>query len=165
MKAENLIDLLYLPITDNNIVNSIDELGMPQPVIDDQYYEELSVSTSTSDEGISFIFREVEGISKKGNPILTSITIESFSAIKFPYGINSSDTYSIIVKKIGKEADFKHQFLQKTKYWILERKDRCKYSLAVYFEDTSFEGVEAIVISIYVNEDDHGLGAIEPNTD
>jgi hypothetical protein len=158
--AEGFINLLYLSMTDTRVINTLDSLGLDQPVMDEKYYEDLDV---TVDNGlIFFVFREIEGVSENGTLSLAGISIKGSPEIKLPFTIEAEDSYPEVKEKIQRDADFMNRILKQKKVWALKRNDSRDYALSITFSDRALINIGSLTISVK-DEDNSNLGAIVEN--
>ena len=155
MNINKLIELLYLPITNENIITKLKELKIPQPVIDDSYYEDNEIEVSDEEDKIFFTFEEITNSkhNNSGIPILSNITLAYDLNVTGFYNINEEDNYTSIVEYIGKEADYVLKVLPNMRLWILSYNNLFNYTLSIYFEKKKLQKVQSIVLSI-LEEDD-----------
>lgn len=147
--ANELVKLMYSPMSNNKVIEAIESLGLEQPLIDNDYEEEGAVYVEDPENsGITFIFKEIDGYTKNGEPCLVQIDFEKDIEIKFPYNLTPLDDYKTCCKKLGKKADFiNKKFIKKAKMWLMESTiDKRHFNLVVHFTDTTFSKIEYIVV-------------------
>ncbi len=156
MDGNNLIKLVLSEMTSNKIIETIDQLGINQPILDEEYEVNLKVvSGNPSSDGVTLVFQEVESF--RDDLVLTKIDFYSEKKVSFPFGISPSDNYSTCCIKIGKEADYFHFKLKELNIWLLNDK---KTMLAINFLNSDLSGIVSIVASLF-NEDEVGIKYIK----
>ena len=145
--ANELINLIYTPMSDDKIIEIIDTMGLEQPTVTEEYEEEKAIYVKDTDNtGIVFIFQELDDYSKNGEPYLSKIDFMKNDIINFPFNLNSTDDYTTCCKKIGKNAEFFPKRMKKTKIWLISNINNIKLNLAVHFLDNTFKGIRSIVV-------------------
>jgi hypothetical protein len=157
--AESFIDLLYLPMTDTKIINTLDSLELEQPVVDEKYYEDLDISVDN--DSIFFVFEESDE-NTSGTPCLSEITLDDSSDVTPPFNIIFDDSYLDVRNKLNGDANFMNQILNQVKIWTKKREDNKAYALTVTFSDKQLSRINTISITVRT-EDNSDLGAIVEN--
>lgn len=148
-KAIELIDLLSLSMIDERVVNTLNELGLPQPVIDDNYYIDRDITVyGKESKGLDFRFEETGDYVTQGMPSLVNISFYASCGLLFPCEITMEDSYPDIVKKIGKEAPYRNKLLKKSRIWFFTREDGKPYNFSVNFNDLELTTIRGIAIAI-----------------
>ena len=153
---QKIEELMFTPIYDNKILNTMEELSMNIPQLDEKYEMDLSVYTESKDGSIGFEFREIDGYSKHGEPCLTNFSIEKNYTGEVPYNISFKDSYNECCKKIGRQNDFNATKLDKIKFWIIGENNGIKILMNLRFDNT-FENIKSIM---FVNFDENDIGTI-----
>jgi hypothetical protein len=154
INGDYIASLIYEDMTSNKVVEILDELGLEQPVLDEQYEMDLEVGILDKNNGLGFDFREIEGYTKNGEPCLRKISFEKTYTESLPFGINSSDNYRTVKEKIGRKADFKDdKILTHMRKWVMETPKGLKYTVNIFFRDEKkLEGIDSITI-MNINEE------------
>ncbi len=148
VKAEELMELLFLPMTDIKVVEMLDKLGAEQPIIDETYYERGRVSVHDEENsGVDFVFSELDGKSLDGEPVLTQIDFSEDYKVTLPFGIDFYDTYNQVCDKIGEKADYCFKRLPDTRQWIRPSANNIEVSVTLHFSDDELSTIESIVVS------------------
>ncbi len=135
-------------MTDKRVIESIDELGLNQPVINENYYLERSIVLRGRDlVGVDFRFEEVNG-DDMGDPQLVSISFYPNCKFSFPCNMKMSDSYIELEKKLGEKAIYRNRFLKKNRIWVLRRPDENIINFSVNFLDEKLESIRGIVVSV-----------------
>ena len=147
VKAEYLMDLLHLPMTDNKVVEMLDKLGAKQPIIGEEYYDRGRVSVDDEENsGAYFVFSELDGYSSDGEPILIQIDFLENHKVTLPFDLDFYDNYEMICRKIEKKADLCNKRLSGWRQWIILHND-IEMGLIVHFSDKELSTIDSIVIS------------------
>lgn len=162
ISGNEIVDLMFLPMTDDRVIEMIDSLGMEQPVLDEQYeIEENVVAGLDQDKGIFFTFSEIDGLSQDGEPILTDISFDTDENVTFPYNLEYSDTYEICCKKLGKKADYYDDWMDENRVWRKQIKG-IECGITLVYTDDSLEKLDGVIVyqfnenqvddSLFINE-------------
>ena len=145
IQAEDIIDLMFLPVTNIKVVEILDALGMNQPSLGEEYEMEGRISTEGKEmSGITICFEALDRNSKNGDPITKQIDFYEEHKVPFPLGLHKNDDYTTVVKKIGKKPDFCFTILETSKQWVLPYKDK-EISYTVHFKE-GLKSINTIVI-------------------
>jgi hypothetical protein len=156
--AEELIELMFLPMSDERIIEMIDSFGLEQPMIDEQYEIEGDILVSDRDNsGVDFSFGEIDGYSQDGEPVLDQIAFINKGKIKLPFGLEYSDDYKVCCEKLDKKADYYSPYGLETKQWILKTKNNEDYTLAIHFTDEKHSSIRSVVIGRFSTK---GIGKV-----
>ncbi len=152
--GNELVNLMFTPMTDIKIIETINSFGLEQPTIDEEYEEKGKVSVDDdANSGITFVFKELDGYSKDGEPCLAQIDFEDRGKVEFPFNLKTHDNYRVCCEKIGKKADFRDRWVDEAKVWIMETANAIKYSLAINFMDDDFNTIDNIVLVDFQEEE------------
>lgn len=147
--GDEIKDLLFVEMTDIQMIQMIDRLGLEQPTVDEKFEEEREILIlDKQNTGLSFGFEEVENCSQNGDLCLVDIGFYSNEFVSFPYEIIQTDNYGTVKEKIGRKADFRdHEIFPEMRMWIMEDVWGRKYTVNVFFEDEEIlEGISTIVV-------------------
>ena len=159
--GDDILNLMYKSIYDDKIIQTIEILGMKQPLIDEQYEKDKEVSILDDDNiGISLTFEEIEGYTKEGEPCLTIASIKNINNNELPYNLNFNDNYNQCVEKLGKKADFVNKRLRKSKIWLIKLDNNLSCTMSINFKNTEFEEIKNIVF-VNFNKNDVGNRLLE----
>ncbi len=162
--GDELVELMFLPMTDIKIVEMLDSLGIEQPVLDEQYEMDLDITIlDKENSGFSFSFEELDGYSSDGEPCLMHISFSDLEKTVLPFGLNKSDNYSICCEKLNGKADFIPSFGKKSKIWTIKKDENTIFNIAVHYKDTELTSIRSVVI-IDFDESDVG-DSLLPNKD
>ncbi|MDF1880488.1 hypothetical protein JHD50_04075 [Sulfurimonas sp. MAG313] len=154
--GNGLVELMFLSMTDNRIVETINNLGLEQPTIDEQYELDLKVRVADKDNnGITFIFKEIDGYTSDGEPCLTQIDFYNKCKIKLPYALSFDDDYKTCCKKFGKEADYIDKWMKKGRIWLKTTEEGLDFLVVVHFIDKEFSQLQRIIV-VKLNKEDIG---------
>lgn len=148
INAPEIIDLIFLELTDIKVIEMIDKLGLEQPVLDDKYEIEETISVYNNE--IGFTFKEIDGYSISGLPCIVGISFTNSENIILPYNLDFKDDYLTCVKKIEKEADYINDWDDNVKIWIRPNITPT-LALAINYNDDNFDSIESIVF-FYFND-------------
>ena len=146
--GENLIEMFYVSMVDDKMIEVIDTLGLEQPIIDEEY--ELYKSVSAKDPknmGINLVFSECNECEDKTVPCLDVISWDSDKNIEVPFRLNFTLSYDEVCRVLGKKADYNSDLIDELKTWIIEIKDYPKYILNVMFKEVDFKDIISVVVS------------------
>ncbi len=162
INGEEILELMFTPMTSNKMVELIDSFGIEQPVLDEQYEMDLSIKlVSINDTGLSLTFKELDGYSNDGELILAKISFSYDKTISLPFGLDFNDNYKECVKKLSSKADYINKNLEESKMWLKTDKNGMKYIVSVNFEDEDFLLIDSVVI---VDFDESDVGdSLLPN--
>ncbi|SFV64433.1 hypothetical protein MNB_SM-4-1163 [hydrothermal vent metagenome] len=104
INGNEILDLMYKPMYNDDVLNMMEKLGMKIPELDEKYQLEEIVDSATDDGTIDFEFSELNGYSKDGIPSLSKIEIVRSKLSSLPFDISDNDNYDICCKKIGEEG-------------------------------------------------------------
>lgn len=163
MTVNDLIDLLYTPMTDNAMIEAIETLGINLPTDADHSSEDEIETIDDNNVGIILTFREIQGFSNAdGDPLLGGIEIGKHCAIELPYLIKRSDSYVEIVKKIGKPATYKDDFDDEMMIFPFVRSDGKRYAMCIAFSDEELITIRSfVIIDFNLDDDDESLVKLE----
>lgn len=155
MKPEDILDLMYRPIYNEKMLKAMEELEMEIPQLDEKYELELIVGTSSNNSGIDFEFKEIDGYSLNGEPVLKII---SWTNQKIPYPINltTNDNYEICCQRFGKKADFIDEWDDAIKTWLIEYNNN-KIHVNIHYANDDLNSISCIVLTTY---DESEIGGI-----
>jgi len=143
--SNDLINLMYIAMTDNKMIEAINTLDLEQPVMTEEYETEKQISTSN--KNITLVFKEINGYSKDGNPVLIKIDFKNYDFIGFPYNLISSGNYDMCCEKLGKKADYiNKRRLQEAKIWV-KSINNIDTGVVIHFTDTTFQTINYIIIN------------------
>jgi hypothetical protein len=148
VNVNDIIELLYKPMTDPLLIEIIDKMGLQQPIITEEYLEEQAVYVDDSEKsGIVFTFKELNGFSKQGELCLVKIDFTKNDAISLPYNLDFMDNYIACCKKLGRKADFKYKrFMKTSKVWLEFSNTKIPYKLIIDFTNTEFSKINYVLI-------------------
>jgi len=145
IKTDELLELLYVPMNDEKMINIIHKLGLEQPIITEEY--ESTGKISVSNKKITLVFKEINGLSKDGDPILVKIDFEDYQWLDYPYHLAPSDSYIDVCTKLNKKADFVNKKrLKEAKIWV-KLINNVDTSIIVHFTDIKFKNINYIIIN------------------
>ena len=146
--GDELVELMFLPMTDIKIVEMLDSLGIEQPVLDEQYEMDLEIAILDGDNsGFSFSFKELDGYSLDGEPCLVDISFEDLEKTVLPFGLKKNDNYSICCEKLNGKADFIPSFGKKLKIWTIKKDENTIFNIAVHYQDTELTSIRSVVVN------------------
>ncbi len=137
--GDSFIDMLYLNVNDDNIIEMRKELDVPRPLIDKKFKEDGGNSIRLDNYSIELFFTDIckfqnEALENSGDIIFSQIDFSYQSNIKLPLGLFMGDSYDLIVKKIARSEDYNNDFLPE-KIWKFHRNDGKYYLMYAFFED------------------------------
>jgi len=151
--GNELIEFINKSMTDENIVKIIDSFGWEQPMIDEQYEEDLYIAiTDAKGSGISFVFEEINGYTKNGELYLSQVSFAHDKIITAPFELNFTDNYLNCSSTLQKKADYKSKLSKKIRIWTLTTEDNMKYMVAINFIDKDLSKIKGIVVSQLMND-------------
>ena len=144
--GSDLMQFFYSSMTDDKLVQLIHELGLEQPVMDDEYdlYKETSTS-DPNDVGIDLTFYELEQCSNEDNPCFDKISWDSWSTISLPFGLKLDFGYEECCSVLKKLAGYK---ARDSRAWVMED----KYLLFIHFKNSSLSIIDSVVLFPYREE-------------
>lgn len=146
INGTELINLMFLPMTDNKIIEVLDVLGLEQPKIDEKYEIEECVKAGLNQgKGIFFTFREISGLSSDGEPILTIISFENDNTATLPYDLKLGDTYQICCDKLGKKADYYDDWLDENRIWKINI-NNIECGITLVYTDSTLQKLDGLII-------------------
>ena len=146
IQAEDIIDLMFLPVTDIKVVETIDDLGMEQPSLDDKYEMDGSISTEGSaTSGITICFEAPDRNSAEGEPTTYQVDFYEEHKVDFPLGLHKDDSFETVIKKIGRQPDFCITLLDSSKKWVYPYKNK-EINYTVHFKK-NLQSINSIVIA------------------
>ena len=150
--AEEIIDLMFLPLTDNKVVETLDSLGIEQPSLDEKYEMEGRIAIiDTDNSGLQFEFEELDDYDAEGEPILTTIAFDDEKSVSFPYSLHKNDSYETVVQKMGRGPDFCLKSpMEWSKQWVFPFKNS-ELTMAVHFKP-NMESINTIVVGEFERE-------------
>jgi len=160
LNANEIVKLMFKPITDNKIIELIQQIGLEQPVIDETYIEDQQIVVSDKENsGITLIFKELDGYTQDGNPILRQI---DFKKSILPFNLTLDDNYSECCNKLSSKAHWikDSKFFKKVRIWTIPLNENKKINLYIHFTDTTFNTIRSIVI-IPFNKEEIGTILVE----
>jgi len=117
--AEKIIELMFLPITDISVVETLDALGIEQPSLDEEYEMEGRVWTEGEEvSGISICFEATDTHSEDAEPVVTQIDFYEEHKVVFPLNLHKDDDYNTVIEKIGRKPDFCTKPMPWSKKWV-----------------------------------------------
>ena len=151
--GDEIIELMFLPMSDDKVVEAIDKLGWEQPTLDEEYEIEQEVCIEDDDNtGVTFVFKELDGYSTDGEPCLVEINFEPKREVDLPFELNYKDNLDSSSKKIGKEFNFNDKWSKFTKIWINNTKENIQYNFILHFTK-EFKEIKSCVIIPFDKED------------
>ena len=145
-----LMNLLYLPMTDEKIIDKIDSVGLEQPIIDEQYEMDLCIDLIDDDNsGLSFTFEELDGYSIDGDPCLSVLSVRNKKDNILPFNLQFSDNYEISCEKLGKKADFINEWSDDVRLWLVTNDNNDKLTLAINYKDDDLNELNYIVLGSF----------------
>jgi len=149
--SKEIIDLMFLPVTDTKVVETLDALGMEQPSLDEKYEMEGRICAEGEEtSGITICFEAPDRNSANGEPIVEQIDFYEEIKVTFPLGIHKSDDYETVIEKIGRKPDFCDNVLDTFKQWVFPYKDT-EITYCVQFKK-GFKGIDTIVVGEFDRE-------------
>jgi hypothetical protein len=159
--GNEIVNLMFLSMTDDKVIEMIDRLGMEQPVLDEKYeIEEVVTAGLNDDTGMFFTFREIDGLSKDGMPNLTIISFDTDKNVIFPYKLEYGDSYKACCDKLGKKADYLSDLMDENRIWRTKLKD-IECGITLVFTDETLEKLDGLII--YKFREDHVGDSLIPN--
>jgi hypothetical protein len=117
--AEEIMNLMFLPVTDIKVVEILDALGMNQPSLGEEYEMEGKISTEGKEmSGITICFEALDRNSQNGEPITRQIDFYEEHKVPFPLGLHKNDDYETVIEKIGRKPDFCTKPMPWSKKWV-----------------------------------------------
>jgi len=151
--GDDLVELMFLPMSDEKIIEIIDKLGLEQPTIDEEYFIEQEISIIDEDNsGITFVFKEINGYTEDGEPCLVEINFLPNKKINLPFAIKFSDDLQTVIQKLGKKFDFNDKWSKFTKIWVKNIDEKLKYNFILLFSK-DFKQIKSCVIIPFEKED------------
>ena len=151
--AEEILELLFLPISDPKVVEMLDALGIAQPAIDEAYEIDGRISIiDDENSGLQFEFEELDGSNADGMPIVSIIAFSQERKVAFPFGIHKTDDYETVCEKIGRKPDYCTKRRKESKQWLLPPQNGRETSMGVNFQKDFKGGVNNIVIREFKRE-------------
>ena len=133
----------------------MEELEMEVPKLDEQYEMEESTSTSSKKFETSFFFKEIDGFSNNGEPVLEVIVVTENSVFGLPFKLSAGMTYLECCSILGKKADYYDDFIDNSYFWVLENKLNKKnifLNLSFYSKDEQLVLENGFAISNFTEE-------------
>lgn len=149
--GDELVNLMFTSMNDDKVIEAISELGMEQPLIDEQYERDLFLEADSMEYGIGFEFREIDGFTSDGEPCLTYIEFKNNKKFNLPFDLDIMDSYSECSKKLNSEAKFKSEWIDEVKVWVKEINNKM-YTIAINYENDSFDKIDYLIISNFNEE-------------
>ena len=143
--AKDIIELMFLPITDTKVVETLNTLGIEQPSLGEEYAMEGSIWTEGEEtSGIAINFEAKDRNSNNGEPRVEQIDFYDEKRVDFPYGLHKKDDFETVVKKMGRKPDFCSKRLPSSKQWVFPFEDT-ELTMAVHFKP-DMKSINTIVI-------------------
>jgi len=151
LTGDYLLSLLFESMTSDKMIETIDSLGLEQPVLDEQYEMDREVVILDKNHGLSFNFREIKECSQSGEPCLYRLSFEKSYQGSLPFGISAPDDYQQVKEKIGRKADFRdEEIATNVRIWIIETEQGKQYTFNVFFiDEDNLEGIHSITAMPY----------------
>ena len=148
--GDELIKMFYTSMIDDKMLETIDALGLEQPLLDEEYDFYKSVSTEDPKNiGIDFTFEECED---ETIPCLAVIGWNSDKNIEAPFGLNFTLSYTECCEILNKESDYNSTLLDEIKIWIIIHNNK-KYKIAIMFDKMDLMEIMNMVISLDKDKD------------
>ncbi|MBU3013275.1 hypothetical protein KO488_00805 [Poseidonibacter lekithochrous] len=150
LDGNNMIEMLSLPEWDDRVLDMLEEFGEERPKVIDG---NTTIFITRKDYGFEMMFDEVASTEKQkenigqGNLYFNQIILKNDTKIKLPFGIETSDNYEAICKKIGKKADSKNKYVKNRFRWILNDKEK-EYFINIVFTDEKLLIIERFSIGL-----------------
>ena len=151
--AEEIIDLMFLPITDTRVVETLDTLGIEQPSLDEEYEMEGRIWTEGEEEnGIAISFKAPDTYSDDAEPLVNQIDFYNENKIFLPLNLHKSDSYATVIEKIGRKPDFcTKPPMQWSKKWVYLFNGK-EIGVGVNFKE-DMKSINNIVVQKFNRED------------
>jgi len=155
MKEIDFVELLHLPSYDEKVEAMLKTLGAPKPIIDKRFKEDSGNSIVVRDPGVELFFsdsskskdKEIVDLYPPGTIIFGAALIFWHTELVVPFGLEMTDSYDDIVKKIGKPT-YSTEYVDQ-KIWLFTRNDGIKYLVYVMFKSDDFSEIASVRISGY----------------
>jgi len=142
--GDDLVKMFYTSMTEDIMVETIDALGLEQPLLDEEYDFYKSVSTENPKNiGIDFTFSECTECEDKTIPCLDVISWDSDKNIEAPFGLNFTLSYADVCNCLGRKADYTSSLIKELRTWVIDD----KYLININFETIDLIEISSIVIS------------------
>ena len=149
--AEKMIELMFLPVTDTKVVETLDTLGIEQPSLDEEYEMEGRITIiDIENSGLQFEFEEQEEYDEDGIPSLQTIAFSEEHKVLFPLNLHKSDDYETVIKKIGRKPDFCITIMSWSKQWVFPFKDK-EIVYSIHF-NKDMKSIDELVVSKFERE-------------
>lgn len=158
--GDELVELMFTSMSDKKMVEALDNLGVEQPVIDEQYEIDLDITVIDDNLGISFVFEEIDGLTQEGMPCLNVLSFDKEKKIALPYNLKFSYNYLECSSKLGKVADFKNKRLKNNRTWLFKNEKEIDYVFTIRFLDDELKAIKGIIVAPF-NESKVGRVLIE----
>jgi len=146
LAAEEIINLLFLPMSDEKLLDIFEKLNIEVPVLDEEYEMEGSVWTEGEEtSGIAIEFTKPNDYSEDADPIVKQIDFYNEFKVSFPFGLHKEDSLETVIKKIGRNPDFCNKRMSWSKQWVSPLRDM-EIVYAVHFK-RDMKSINTIVIT------------------
>jgi len=144
--AEEIVKLMFLPVTDTKVVETLEALGVEQPSLDEEYEMEGQVWTEGEEKsGISILFEAADRNSANGEPIVEQIDFYEEHKVPFPFALHKSDDYETVIKKMNRKPDFcTKPPMQWSKTWVITLGEN-EIGIGINFKD-DMKSIRNIVV-------------------
>ncbi len=149
--AEEIIDLISLPLTDIKVIETLDALGIEQPVLDEEYKMEGELWTEGEEKiGVAILFAESDMRRDDGEPLVEQIDFYHEEKVPFPLGLHKSDGYETVIKKLGRKPDFCIKLTPWRKQWVFPFDDK-ELVYAIHFK-SNMKSIDSLVVAEFDRE-------------
>ena len=141
-----LIKLLGSSLMDNQIIETIDALGLEQPIVDEEseFYGQTSTK-DTKDVGVDLTFYNLDTCPDINIACLDKIGWSHDKTVKLPFQLKYSFSYIECCETLGKQAEYQDKRRGSSKVWVLNE----KYLLFIHFKNVNLSEKRSIVILGY----------------
>ncbi len=159
--GNEIVNLMFLSMTDDKVIEMVDRLGMEQPILDENYeIEEVTKAGLHDDTGMFFTFKEIDGLSQDGMPNLTIISFDTDENVTFPYNLEYGDSYKVCCETLGRKADYYDDWMDENRIWRTKLKD-IECGITLVFTDETLEKLDGLIIHKFREE--HVGDSLIPN--
>jgi len=153
LAAEEIVNLLFLPMSDEKLLGIFEKLDIEVPALDEEYKMEGEISIiDDENSGLQFQFEEPTVYSEDGMPFLNTIAFAQEQKVSFPFGLHKKDSFETVIKKIGRNPDFCDKGWKESKQWLLGFINDKEVSMGVNFKKDFKGGINNIVVSEFIRD-------------
>jgi len=158
LNGDKIVELIGLPDYDDRVLDLLEALGEDRDTIDDNYERTEEKYGIILDFDYSKLNKKQKSDSS-GAKFLNSIEFY-YNFKKLPFGLDDTDSYDIVVQKLGKEADFISTDKDDAshRYWFFKERG---YLIWMTFEDDKLNEIYNLIVRTYEKPIKYGLGLLE----